>query len=352
MIAVGTVRIGNKEIGEGRPCFIIAEAGVNHNGNLEMACGLVDKSIEVGADAVKFQTFDPPKLTSTVGTLAKYQAEAGMKYDSQLEMLEKLKLTYDQFRKLAEYCKKKGQTFLSTPFEYGSLKFLLELGIPAVKLSSSDLTNHPYLAQVAKAGKPVILSTGMGDMKEIEAAVGTLKGNGAKEIIVMQCTSMYPAPPEALNVSAIRTLREKLGLPVGFSDHSEGHEADVLALAYGACVIEKHFTLDKKLPGPDHTSSLDPAEFKAMVEAVRTAEKMIGDGIKKQVGGEREIVGFSRKSIVFAKDLPAGHVLSAEDLAIKRPGNGLDPTHLPKVVGRTLKVAVQRDHLLKLSDLS
>ena len=343
-------RVGNREIGAGKPCFIIAEAGVNHNGELEKAFRLVDKSIEVGADAVKFQTFDPKKIASRFGGLAEYQKGAGVKYARQVDMLENLKLTHKEFEQLAKYCREKGQTFASTPFESSSLRFLLALGIPFVKVSSSDLTNHPYLSEIAKAGKPVILSTGMGNMGEIAEAVGTLKESGCTKLLLMHCTSQYPAPPETLNVSAIRALREMFRLPVGFSDHSAGHEADVLALAYGACAIEKHFTLDNVLPGPDHKASLNPADFAAMVKAVRKAEKMIGNGERVPTEGEKEMMTFSRKSIVAARSLPVGHTLQEKDLAIKRPGNGLPPKFIKAVLGKRLKRAVARDQLLKLED--
>lgn len=345
-----TVHIGAHDIGPDHPPFVIAEAGVNHNGDPAMALRLVRVAAESGADAVKFQTFEPGSLATADAEQAAYQRTASAAR-SQREMLEGLRLPPDSWRELAAEAERREIVFLSTPFDRSSLDLLLELDPPALKVGSGDLTNAPLLRDVGGCGKPVILSTGMGTLAEVEAALTELRAAGATNIVLLHCVSMYPAPIEDLNLRAIDTLRGRFGVPVGFSDHSIGLVAPPLAVAAGAVLIEKHLTLDRSLPGPDHAASLVPAELACMVEDVRRAWSAMGTGAKEPRPGEQEVMRVARRSLVAVRDLPAGHRLGSDDLAARRPGFGVSPMRIDELLGRLLAIDVPADQLLRPGDL-
>jgi len=345
------IRIGDKLIGDGEPCFIIAEAGVNHNGDIELAKRLIDVAKEAGADAIKFQTFKADNVVTKNAPKADYQIKNTNSYESQYEMIKKLELSEDEFRELHRYARKKGIIFLSTPFDFESADFLEELGVPAFKISSSDLTNLPFLEYIAEKGKPIILSTGMGTLGEIEEAINTIKNAGNEEIILLHCITSYPAKFENLNLRAIKTLKEAFKLPVGFSDHSLGIYAPIIAVALGAVVIEKHFTLDKNLPGPDHKASLDPQELKEMIKWIRLTEKALGDGIKRPTPEEEKIKKIVRKSIVAKVNIPEGTVLTEEMIAFKRPGTGIPPKYYKEILGKKARRNIKVDEIISWGDI-
>ena len=343
------IKIENKVIGEGELTFIIAEAGVNHNGDIELAKRLVDIASECGVDAIKFQTFKAEKVVTKDTPKAEYQIKNTGTNESQYEMVKKLELSEDEFIELYKYTKKKGLIFLSTPFDFESADFLDEI-VPAFKISSTDLTNLPFLEYIAEKGKPIILSTGMGTLGEIEEAVNTIREIN-DDLILLHCVTNYPASFESLNLRAIKTLKEAFKLPVGYSDHSLGIYAPIAAVALGAVVIEKHFTLDKNLPGPDHKASLNPEELKEMVNAIRLIEKALGDGIKRPTPEEEEIKKVARRSLVANVDIPKGTVIKKEMIAIKRPGTGIEPKYLNVVIGKRAKRDIKKDEVLKWEDL-
>jgi N-acetylneuraminate synthase len=326
--------IGSRVVGDGSPCFVIAEAGVNHNGDAELARGLVDAAAAAGADAVKFQTFMADQLASPAAPKAAYQLETTSRDESQLEMLRRLELAPALHRELRARCADRGIQFLSTPFDEGSVDLLMDVGVPAFKVSSGDLTNEPLLARIARTGLPIILSTGMATMEEVEAAVRTLRDHGGERIALLHCVSRYPAAPSEVNLAAMATMREALGLPVGYSDHTEGTDVAIAAVALGACILEKHFTLDRSLPGPDHRMSLEPGELVALVLAVRRVEAARGHGRKEPAPSEAEVAAVARKSVVAAVDIPSGARLSASVLRVMRPGTGLPPSMWDQIVGR------------------
>ncbi len=328
------------------PVYIIAEAGVNHNGDLTLAKRLADAAKACGADAVKYQSFNAENLVSRRAQKAAYQKRSTGASESQLDMIKKLQLSDADTRALAEHCKAIGLTFLSTPFDEASADLLDGLGVPLFKLPSGELTNKPLLQHVARKGKPLILSTGMSTLAEVAEAVGWLRAVSVAPLTVLHCLTEYPAPADQANLRAMDTLRETLGLPVGYSDHTPGIEVSVAAAARGAAVLEKHLTLDKTLPGPDQAASLDPAEFAALVKAVRSVSAALGDGVKRPVASELANRTVARRSVVAAKDLPAGHALTRGDLALKRPGDGIAPAQLERVLGRRLKKAVEADETL------
>jgi len=329
-----------------RRCIVIAEAGVNHNGSIELALRLVDAAAEAGADAVKFQTFRAERLVTAEAGKAAYQKAATGEGESQLEMLRRLELDESAHVRLRDHAHSRGLTFLSTPFDEQSADFLETLGMGIFKIPSGEITNLPFLRHIAGKNKPIILSTGMCCLGEVEAALEAL---GAAEVTLLHCVSKYPADPADLNLRAMETLRQAFGRPVGFSDHSLGIDMPIAAVALGAVVIEKHLTLDCSLPGPDHRASLEPAAFKAMVASIRRVEEALGDGRKHPVPGEREVASVARKSIVAARDLPAGTVLSLEMLAMRRPGTGLSPAMFPQVLGRKTLAEMKAGALLDWS---
>lgn len=328
--------------------FIIAEAGVNHNGDMKLAKKLVDAAKSAGADAVKFQTFKAECLVSKTAQKAEYQKKAAEAEESQLEMLKKLELTYSGFKELKEYCAQKGIVFLSTAFDLDSIDFLESLEIPIFKVPSGEITNLPYLIKIAGTGKPVILSTGMSDLEEVEWALKVLRENGAGAITLLHCNTQYPTPFENANLLAMPTLKERFGVAVGYSDHTLGIEAPIAAVALGAAVIEKHFTLDKNLEGPDHKASLDPQELTAMVTSIRNIEAALGDGIKKPSASEMLNKPAARKSIVAKRNIAKGEIFTENNLTIKRPGNGISPMRWFEVLGTSAARDFCEDELIEV----
>lgn len=325
--------------------LIIAEIGVNHNGNINTAKKMIEVAKECGADIVKFQTFNTDALTSKFAKMAEYQKKNIGEEKSQKDMLKSLALSYDDFRELADYCKKVGIMFLSTPFDIGSVYFLDSLQ-DIWKIPSGEITNYPYLVEIAKTKKKIILSTGMCTIDEVEEALKVLKTNGATDITLLHCTTDYPAPLESVNLKAMLTLKEKFGCPVGYSDHTKGIEVSVAAVAMGAEVIEKHFTLDRNMPGPDHKASLEPNELKELVDAIRNVEKAIGDGNKKPTESELQNRNVARKSIVALKAIKKGELFSEDNLTTKRPGNGISPMRWNEIIGTSAKRDYEEDELI------
>ena len=323
--------------------FIIAEAGVNHNGRLDLAYKLVDVAKEAGADAIKFQTFKAEKVVSSKAPKAEYQKKATSSDESQLGMIKKLELSFEDFVKLKKYCDKKGIMFLSTPFDHQSIDFLYNL-IDIYKIPSGEIINHPYLKCIAAKNKPIIVSTGMANLGEVEEAINTiLSVNSKANISLLHCTTNYPAPYEEVNLKAMQTLAVAFKLPVGYSDHTLGIEMPVAAVAMGAKIIEKHFTLDKKLSGPDHKASLEPSELKEMVKAIRNIEMALGDGIKKPNKSEIEIMKVARRSLITTRDIRVGETIKESDIAIKRPGIGILPKFKEIVIGMKLINDIRQD---------
>lgn len=340
------IKIGNRLIGENRPVFIIAEAGVNHNGDIRLAKKLIDAAAAAGADAVKFQTFTPELLVTKTAEPAEYQSKNIGKAETQFQMLKRLELSRPNHFILRDYCEKKKIIFLSTPFSEPDADFLEKLKAPAFKVSSGDFNNLPFLRHLAKKGKPLIVSSGMSTLPEVRAAVKAIKQTGNNKIIVLHCTSTYPAAPADLNLRAIKTIRDELKVSVGYSDHSEGSMASILAVALGACLIEKHFTLDKNMAGPDHKASLNPEELKSFVKSVRQAEVMLGSFEKKCSPQEANSRLSGRKSIVANRAIPAGAIITRSDLIMKRPGFGLSPAAIGKVVGKIAKKNIKNDIII------
>lgn len=334
-----------------KPCFIIAEAGVNHNGSLESAFELAAAANEAGADAVKFQTFVASELATPEAPKASYQSRHTGSGESQLEMLARLELSFADFTRIKQHCDRLGILFLSTAFDTPSLKFLADLGVPSFKIPSGEVTNLPYLQQIGRYRRPVLLSTGMCNLGEVEQAIEVLYREGTTDIVLLHCVSNYPAAPEEANLRAMQTLAGAFGLPVGYSDHTLGSEVCLAAVALGATVIEKHFTLDCNLPGPDHKASLEPAELASLVRAVRKVEASLGSGRKRPTASEADTAAVARKSLVCATDLPAGTVIIPEMIAVRRPGTGLPPSMYSFVLGRTLRHALRSGQLITLDSL-
>ena len=307
--------------------LVIAEAGVNHNGDLQLDKKLVDAAAEAGADVVKFQTFQANQLATEQAAQAAYQQEALGQSQGQLAMLQQLELKSDQHRELINYCRKNKIEFLSTAFDSPSIELLASLNIKRWKIPSGEITNLPYLRQIGSKGQSVILSTGMANLAEIEAALGVLEqaGTHRSQITVLHCTTEYPAPPKEVNLRAMNTIAQAFGVAVGYSDHTDGIAVPIAAVAMGATVIEKHLTLDRNLPGPDHKASLEPNQFAAMVQGIRTIEQALGDGIKRPMPSEKANLSVVRKSLVAACPIRAGELFSEANLTTKRPGTGLSP---------------------------
>jgi len=329
--------------------FIIAEAGVNHNGSVELAEKLIDVAAEAGADAVKFQTFKAEKVVSKYAQKAEYQKQTTDALESQLDMIRRLELDENSHRRLFAYCHAKKIIFLSTPFDLESVDFLNDLGLEIFKIPSGEITNLPYLRKIGSLKKEIILSTGMADLDEIEEALDVLVSSGTSidKITVLHCNTAYPTPMEDVNLKAMRTIAQTFGVRVGYSDHTLGIEVPIAAVAMGASVIEKHFTLDKNMEGPDHKASLEPAELKEMVKAIRNIEKALGDGIKKPTPSELKNKPIARKSIVAARNIQAGEVFTEENLAVKRPGVGISPMRWDEVIGKRAKRNYKIDEIIK-----
>lgn len=328
--------------------YIIAEAGVNHNGSIELAKNLVDKAKEAGADCVKFQTFKANQIVSKIATKADYQKKQTGRSESQYEMLKKLELSFDEFINLNNYCKEAGIEFLSTAFDFESIDFLNQLGMQVWKIPSGEITNLPYLIKIAKLNKKVILSTGMSTMREIEDAVNILKDHGASELIILHCTTEYPTPYEDVNLNAMLAIKEKFGCEVGYSDHTMGIEIPIAAVALGAKVIEKHFTLDRTMDGPDHKASLEPSELKTMVDAIRNIELSMGTGIKEPADSEKKNIAIARKSIVANQSIKKGDILTETNLTVKRPGDGISPMKWFEIIGTKAIRDFEEDELIEI----
>ena len=328
--------------------FIIAEAGVNHNGSIELAKKLIDVASESGADAVKFQTFKAEKLVSKNAQKADYQKQITDTKESQFDMIKKLELDLDTHKELMAYCETKNIMFLSTPFDHDSIELLNDLGLEIFKIPSGEITNLPYLRHIGNLNKKVILSTGMADIGEIEDALDILINAGTKKenIIVLHANTMYPTPMEDVNLKAMVTIGNTFDIAFGYSDHTLGIEVDIAAVAMGACCIEKHFTLDCTMEGPDHKASLEPNELKAMVKAIRNIELALGSSVKKPSKSEIPNMQIARKSIVAKMDIKKGEILSEEKIAIKRPGNGINPMRWDEIVGTIATKDYKEDELI------
>lgn len=328
--------------------FIIAEAGVNHNGDIETAKKLVDVAVEAGADAVKFQTFKTENLVCRNASKAAYQMETTDAEESQFAMLKRLELTPDMHEELMDYCREKRIMFLSTPFDVDSLHYLVERGVELIKLPSGEITNYPLLREAAKTGKKMILSTGMSTMNEVRSAMEVLKDNGCTDITVLHCNTEYPTPYADVNLTAMQTIRKETGADVGYSDHTQGIEIPIAAAALGAKVIEKHFTLDRNMEGPDHRASLEPEELTQMVKAIRHIEAALGAGDKEPSQSERKNMAVARKSIVAGHDIKEGEIFTEENLTTKRPGTGLSPMLWNQVMGRKAKRNFLADEMIEI----
>ncbi len=330
--------------------LIIAEAGVNHNGDIAMAKRLIEVAAEAGVDMVKFQTFSADRLATGSASKAEYQAQSTGESESQHAMLRRLELSSDMHHVLIEHCRTHGIRFFSTGFDVESLDFLVGLGLDLIKIPSGEITNLPYLRRVAAHGKPVILSTGMASLGDIESALAVLEqgGIGRERITVLHCNTEYPTPMADVNLRAMRNIGQAFEVAIGYSDHTAGIEVAIAAVALGATVIEKHFTLDRSLPGPDHAASLEPDELKAMVAAIRNIELALGDGIKRASPSEARNMPIARKSIVASQPIRAGEAFTAENITAKRPGTGISPMRWDEVVGRKATRDYASDELISL----
>lgn len=327
---------------------VIAEAGVNHNGDIIIAKKMIDFAKKAGADYIKFQTFIPENLVSKYAKKAEYQKITTASDESQLQMLRELTLSKNEFIELSDYCKSTFIGFISTPFDLESVGFLNSFNMDFWKVPSGEITNLPYLVEIAKTGKPVILSTGMSNLDEIDAALNVLHLNGAGKITLLHCNTQYPTPMEDVNLNAMLTLKDRYKCDVGYSDHTLGIEVPIAAVALGATVIEKHFTLDRNMEGPDHKASLEPNEFKSMVSAIRNIEKALGTGNKVASPSETENKDIARKSIVASRMIKKGEVFTKDNITTKRPGSGISPMRWYNVIGAVAKRDFQEDELIEL----
>lgn len=328
--------------------YVIAEAGVNHNGSLVLAKQMVDKAKEAGVDCIKFQTFISKNIVSKSADKAEYQKQQTNSSESQLEMLQKLELSFDDFRELKEYCRIKKIEFLSTAFDFDSIDFLKSLDMNIWKIPSGEITNLPYLIKIGNLNKQVILSTGMSTMEDIKAALTALRKNGSGEITVLHCTTEYPTPYEDVNLNAMNTIKKEFNVSVGYSDHTRGIEIPIAAVAMGAKVIEKHFTLDRNMEGPDHKASLEPDELKAMVSAIRNVESAIGSGDKIPAKSEKKNMAIARKSIIASCSIKKGEVFTEKNITVKRPGTGISPMRWFEVLGKVAKRDYKEDELIEI----
>lgn len=328
--------------------FIIAEAGVNHNGSIELAKQLIEKGAEAGVDAVKFQSFKASKLVTVNAEKADYQiANTGNNAENQYDMIKKLELDYDKHQELMDYANSKNVMFLSSAFDLESIDLLVDLDLSVFKIPSGEITNLPYLRKIAQTKKPVILSTGMATLGEIEEALEVLKNNGTTDVTILHCNTEYPTPMSDVNLTAMNTMKDAFKVKVGYSDHTLGIEVPIAAVALGAVVIEKHFTLDKTMEGPDHKASLEPDELKQMVKSIRNIEKALGTGVKTPTDSERKNKPIARKSIVAKAPISIGEIFSEENLEIKRPGTGISPMLWDEIIGSKATKDYQADELIE-----
>ncbi len=337
------VKIRNKLVGEGVPTFIIAEGGVNHNGSVELATHLVDAALEAGADAIKFQTFKTDKIVTRRAETTRHQKEKSDSLTSQYEFLKRLELADDDLQTLFNYARERGMICLSTPYDESSVDLLDELEVPAFKVGSSEITNLPLLEHIASKERPILLSSGMSALGEIEDALNTITAEGARDVILMHCVSEYPAAIRDLNLRLIRTLTEAFRIPTGFSDHTLSTNIPVAAVTCGACALEKHLTLDTNLPGPDQKASLNPVDFQRMVENIRDAEAALGDGVKRLTPGEREAQALLRRSLTAKRFISARTRIARDMIEIKRPGTGILPKYIASVLGKTAIRDIEQD---------
>jgi N,N'-diacetyllegionaminate synthase len=337
------IRIADRLIGSGQPCFVIAEAGINHNGSLERALRLVDVAKAAGADAVKFQLYCADEQVSKAAQTASYQRERTGAV-SMIKLAESYDLAWEYHRTIASHCRDAGIKYMASCFDTRAVDFLVtELDGDCIKVGSGEITNYPLLAHMARTGKPILLSTGMSTLADVAGAIDQIRANGTGSLALFQCTSNYPTEPDAVNLRAMRTLAYAFSVPVGFSDHTRGHAISVAAVALGAAMIEKHFTLDKSLPGPDHAMSLDPAELGELVSAIRITEAALGDGIKRPHPSEIDTQRAARRSLVSTRTIQAGERLTEANVALKRPATGIDPRFLEAVRGRTASCNIPAD---------
>jgi len=342
-----TILLEGRNVGEGFPVFIIAEAGVNHNGDPDVARKLVEKAAECGADCIKFQTFKAERVVTRGAPKAKYQMETTATAESQMDMLKKVELSPEHHIDLKKYAQELGLVFLSTPYNFEDVDLLERIGVSAYKVASGQIVELPFLQKIAKTGKPVFLSTGMADKGEIEEALRTIRKSGNQKTVLLQCTTNYPSLIEDANLRVIPALRSAFHIPVGYSDHTIGEEAAIAAVALGAVVIEKHFTLDKKLPGPDHSSSVTPDELKSLTEKIRRTELSLGSDRKSPSAVERENAVGVRRSIVASRTIRKGAIIHTEDISFKRPATGLSPVYYDRIVGKKAAKEIAEDEILQ-----
>jgi N,N'-diacetyllegionaminate synthase len=340
------LKIGRRTIGDGAPCFIIAEAGVNHNGDIERALKMVRAAKACKADAIKFQSFHAQELATRQAPLANYQRQPRKSLRSQVEMLRRLALDEDDQRELFQTCRRLQIQFLSTPFDELSARFLAELGVPAFKIGSGELTNLPFIRFLARYGRPMLISTGMGSLGEVGEAVRVARRAGNSQTVLLQCTTAYPTPIAEANLRVLPVYRKRFRSLVGFSDHTLGLTAAIAATALGACVIEKHFTLSRRLAGPDHRASLEVDELREFVARIRETDAALGDGRKRLMPSEQPNLSVARKSIVSRVDIPAGVRIEEAMLTMKRPGSGIPPRDLPRLVGKAAREHIPADTLI------
>ncbi|MEX2681494.1 MAG: N-acetylneuraminate synthase [Candidatus Sigynarchaeota archaeon] len=346
------IQINNKIIGGTHPVFFIAEAGVNHNGDVELAKKMVDVAVEAKADAIKFQTYKTEGVMIRKTPKAAYQVDDTHPDENFFDMAKKIELPFEIYKELKNYCEKKNIIFLSTPFCFDSADYLEKIGVAAFKISSGDFVNYPFLEHVIKKGKPMLISSGTASIEEVRETMNFVHSRHCEKIVLFHCTSSYPTPYEDVNLNVIESyLKEFPGIPIGFSDHSIGTLAGALAVAKGAKVIEKHFTMDKKLIGPDHKASLDPPELKAYIENIRLAERMMGSAVKKMTDVEKNVREIARKSVVSKVNLKKGTLLSTNNITVKRPGTGIPAKFFDQVIGKRLKNDVDADSIITWNDI-
>jgi len=343
------IKAGNKLIGEKEPCFIIAEAGVNHNGDIELAKKLVDMAKDAGADAVKFQTFHAKEIVSLNTKKAGYQYRT--KEKTQYEMLKNLELSFDEFRELKKYCDNSNIEFISTPYDIKSVEFLNEIGVKRFKVASADLINKPLIEAIAKTKKQIILSTGMATLGEIERTISLIYNLGNRNIILLHCTTSYPTSYCQVNMNILNTLKNSFDLTIGYSDHTTGIEVPIMAVTMGAKVIEKHFTLDHTMEGPDHFASLEPSELKKMVKAIRNVEKSFGSKRKEITDNEKKNIFYMRRSIHASVDIKKADIMKDNNIKITRPFNGIEPWFIGVVLGKKVKNNIKKDDPIRWEDL-
>lgn len=345
------VRIGARTIGDGQPAFVIAEGGVNHNGNVELAYKLVDAAKVSGVDCIKFQTFKAERVATPDAPKAPYQLEVTDRKESQIEMLRALELNESAYPGLMDACAKTGLAFMSTPYNEEDVDFLVRIGVPALKLASIHAAEPSLLRYTAQTGKPVILSTGMCTMAEVKAAVDVVHGTGNRQLILLQCTTNYPSPVADANLRAMVTMRDAFGVLVGYSDHTQTDTACIAAVGLGACVIEKHLTLDKTMAGPDQPTSLEPDEMHRLMQLIRETESALGDGVKRPAANEVRNIGNMRRGIVARRAIAKGSVIEAKDLILKRPLSAVPPSAWDEVVGATAALDIAAGAALRWDDV-